>query len=148
MDTDLVIATLHWGPNWETTPSEGKQAFARWLVDQGVDVVHGHSAHVIQGVEVYRGRPILHDCGDFVDDYALVGDLHNDRSFLFELSVANGRPTSLRLRPVVIEGEAVSLAGEGPAAWVRERMRARSAPFGTTFERHGEALRCDVTSQD
>jgi len=63
-DPDLVFASPHWGPNWETRPSGTRRRFARWLVDRGVDLVHGHSAHVIRGVEVYRGRPILYDCGD------------------------------------------------------------------------------------
>lgn len=147
-DPDLLVVSLHWGPNWEPRPAERYRRLARWLVDAGADVVHGHSAHVPQGVEVYRGRPIIHDGGDFVDDYAVVGDLHNDRSFLFELSVASGRPSSLRLRPIVIEDAAVHLASDGPAAWVREQMRARSRPFGTTFERLGEALRCDLTSRN
>jgi len=30
-------------------PSESFRAVARWLVDRGVDLVHGHSAHVFQG---------------------------------------------------------------------------------------------------
>ena len=141
---DLLVVSLHWGPNWTTEPAARYRRLARWLVDAGADVVHGHSAHVPQGVETYRGRPILHDAGDFVDDYALVGDLHNDRSVLVEVDVEDGRPAALRLRPVVIEDEAVHLASEGPAAWIRERMRARSTPFGTEFEREGETLRCDL----
>ena len=70
-DPDLVVASLHWGPNWEVRPSPTQRRFARWLVDRGVDVVHGHSAHVVQGIEVYRGRPILYDLGDYVDDYVV-----------------------------------------------------------------------------
>jgi len=31
------------------------EAFGRWLVDQGVDVVHGHSAHVLQGSRCTAG---------------------------------------------------------------------------------------------
>jgi poly-gamma-glutamate synthesis protein (capsule biosynthesis protein) len=140
-DPDLTIATLHWGPNWETTPSAGQQEFARWLVDHGVDVVHGHSAHVIQGVEVYRGRPIIYDAGDFVDDYVIKPDLHNDRSFCFELQVADGRVDALRLVPVEIEAESVRPAHEDAAAWLRDRMISLSAPFETTCYRSGDGLR-------
>ncbi len=139
-DPDLVVASLHWGPNWETEPDTTQEAFARWLVDRGADVVHGHSAHVLQGVEVYRGRPILYDCGDFVDDYVHKEGLHNKRSALFELVVRDGTLDRLRLVPVEIEREAVHPAGAGAAAWLRETMRGRSSAFGTTVERAGDGL--------
>jgi poly-gamma-glutamate synthesis protein (capsule biosynthesis protein) len=54
-----------------TDPPERFRAFARWLIDRGFDVVHGHSAHVFQGVEAYDGGLILYDTGDFVDDCAV-----------------------------------------------------------------------------
>ena len=139
-DPDLLVASLHWGPNWEVRPSRRQRRFARLLVDRGVDLVHGHSAHVVQGVEVYRGRPIVYDAGDFVDDYAVKPGLHNDRSFLFELAVAGGELSALRLVPVEIVDEAADRAGEGAARWLRARMRERSAPFGTTLRRDGDGL--------
>ncbi len=144
-DPDLVVASLHWGPNWVTEPSATQQAFARWLVDNGVDVVHGHSAHVVQGVEVYRGRPIVYDAGDFVDDYLVKTDLHNDRSFLFELVVADGELAALELSPVEIVDSQVTRAGAGAAAWLRDRMRQLSAPFGAAFTRAGDGLRLPLS---
>ena len=140
-DPDLVIASLHWGPNMVEEPPEAHQRFARWLVSEGVDVVHGHSAHVFQGVEVYEGRPILYDTGDFIDDYAVDPRLWNDRSFLFELSVSeDGGPVELRLLPTEIDDFAVHRASDGAAQWSRARIQDRSDPFGTTFERDGDAL--------
>jgi poly-gamma-glutamate synthesis protein (capsule biosynthesis protein) len=145
-DPDLLVASLHWGPNMVETPPERFRTFAHWLVDRGVDVVHGHSAHVFQGVEVYRGRPVLYDTGDFVDDYAVDDRLRNDRSFLFELSVSPvGDPVELRLVPTEIDDCAVHEASPEAAEWSRDRMRALSDPFGTSFERDGAAL---VTSLD
>jgi poly-gamma-glutamate capsule biosynthesis protein CapA/YwtB (metallophosphatase superfamily) len=136
-DPDLVVASLHWGPNWETSPSESQRRFARWLIDEGVDLVHGHSAHVVQGVELHRGRPILYDTGDVVDDYSVKPELHNDRSFLFVLDVADGRLQAVRLVPIRIEDEAVRPAGEDAAAWLREAMRRRCEPFDTPVRRNG-----------
>ncbi|WP_276272685.1 CapA family protein [Haloarcula litorea] len=140
-DPDLLVASLHWGPNWEARPSDAQRRFARWLIDRGVDVVHGHSAHVIQGVETYRGRPIVYDAGDIVDDYLVKEGLHNDRSFLFELVVDDGTLKALDLVPVRIADNSVGLAGERAARWLRDRMGSLSAPFGTTVERRGAGLR-------
>ena len=145
-DPDLVVASLHWGPNWEVRPSDTQQRFARWLVDRGVDVVHGHSAHVVQGVEVYRGRPIVYDAGDFVDDYAVKEGLHNDRSLLFVLEVAEGELDALRLIPVEIVRSAVHPADARAASWLRDRMRSLSAPFGTPIERAGDGLRIPLAA--
>lgn len=140
-DPDLLVASLHWGPNMVEEPPSSFREFGRWLVDEGVDVVHGHSAHVFQGVEVHEGRPILYDTGDFVDDYAVDPELRNDRSFLFVLRIADdGELLELRLRPTEIDDCAVHEASPDAADWARERMRELSAPFGTTFERDGSAL--------
>jgi poly-gamma-glutamate synthesis protein (capsule biosynthesis protein) len=140
-DPDLLVASLHWGPNMVEEPPRSFRTFARWLVDEGVDVVHGHSAHVFQGVEVYRGRPILYDTGHFVDDYAVDARLRNDRSFLFETVVStDGDVTELRLRPTEIDDFSVHSADGDVAAWSRARMRTLSEPFGTSFQRDGEAL--------
>ncbi|CCQ34439.1 poly-gamma-glutamate synthesis protein (capsule biosynthesis protein) [Halorhabdus tiamatea SARL4B] len=139
-DPDLVVASLHWGPNWEAFPSASQQRFARWLVRHGVDVVHGHSAHVLQGVEVYQGRPIIYDAGDFVDDYIHKDGLQNKRSALFELVVTDGRLDELRLVPVEIENRAVSLADADISRWVHETMAERSEPFGTGVERTDDGV--------
>ncbi|WP_226004412.1 CapA family protein [Natrinema salinisoli] len=140
-DPDLLVASLHWGPNMVTEPPESFRAFARWLVEEGVDVVHGHSAHVFQGIEVHEGSPIVYDAGDFVDDYRVDRELRNDRSFLFVLTVTpEGRPTELRLHPTEIDDCAVAEASQDAAAWSRDRMRELSEPFGTEFDRDGDAL--------
>jgi len=145
-DPDLIVASLHWGPNWETEPSTDQREFAKWLIDQGVDVIHGHSAHVIQGVEVYRGRPIIYDAGEFVDDYAVKEGLHNDRSFLFELEIHAGELSGLRLWPIEINNERVVKAGRETAAWLSATMRDRSAAFDTTVQRAGDNLRIPLSS--
>jgi len=39
---------------------------ARAAIDAGADVVFGHHAHIMRGIETYRGRPIFHGLGNFV----------------------------------------------------------------------------------
>jgi len=143
-EPDLVVASLHWGPNWETSPDGTQELFARYLIEEGVDVVHGHSAHVLQGVERYRGRPIIYDAGDFVDDYIDKEGYHNKLSALFELRVAGGVPERLEAIPVEIADESVSVA-TGPArARVEEILRARSSAFGTETAGTGTGLAIDL----
>lgn len=140
-DPDLLVASLHWGPNMVEEPFESHERWGRWLLSEGVDVVHGHSAHVFQAVEVADDGLLLYDCGDFVDDYAIDDELRNDWSFLFELTVENdGTPTELRLVPVEIRDCAVHRASGGVAKWCRETMVERSRGYETSYQRDGDSL--------
>jgi len=140
-DPDLLVASLHWGPNMTTEVFDHHREVGHWLLDRGVDIVHGHSAHVFKAVEVADDGLLMYDCGDFVDDYAVDAALRNDRSFLFELTVSDdGGLRELRLVPVEIHNCAVHLARDGVAQWCRDAMCQRSRDFGTEFERDGEAL--------
>ncbi len=40
--------------------------FAHAAIEAGADVVAGHGPHLTLGVEIYRGKPILHSLGNFV----------------------------------------------------------------------------------
>jgi poly-gamma-glutamate synthesis protein (capsule biosynthesis protein) len=139
-EPDLFVASLHLGPNMVERPSRAEERFARWLVDEGVDIVHGHSAHVFNGVAVRDGSVLLYDTGDFVDDYAVDATLRNDRSFLFVVIADAGVPRELRLVPVRISDCAVHEATGRDARWCRRTMCERSERYGTTFRRAGEAL--------
>ena len=84
----LKVFSVHWGPNYAWRPAAEMQSLAHFLIDEcGVDIIHGHSSHHVQGVEIYKGKPIIYGCGDFVDDYALVADFRNDISALWRVHV-------------------------------------------------------------
>ncbi|WP_435156983.1 CapA family protein [Haladaptatus sp. DFWS20] len=136
---DLLVVSLHWGENWIERPSNRLVEFGHWLVDQGADLVHGHSAHVVQAVEQYGDGVILHDTGDLVDDFGIKDDLGNDKSFLFEITLTGGEFEEIRLVPFHID-DGVRPATDDEAAWLRETMRERSDPFETTYERDGDGL--------
>jgi poly-gamma-glutamate synthesis protein (capsule biosynthesis protein) len=51
---DLVIASIHWGSNWGYNVSSSDRRFAHRLIDE-VGILHGHSSHHVQGIEVYKG---------------------------------------------------------------------------------------------
>ncbi|MBI2942085.1 MAG: CapA family protein [Chloroflexi bacterium] len=80
---DFVVVSAHWGPNMVLRPPPHHRAFAHMVIDLGVDLFVGHSAHVFQGIEWHDGKPILYDAGDFVDDYAVDPVLRNDWALLF-----------------------------------------------------------------
>jgi poly-gamma-glutamate capsule biosynthesis protein CapA/YwtB (metallophosphatase superfamily) len=137
---NTVVFSNHWGPNMVERPREIFRRFARAVVDRGADVYYGHSAHVFQGVEIYRGKPILYDTGDFIDDYAVDPKLRNDRSFLFLVGVEGGDLRHLELFPVALPYARVELARGNEREAILERMVALSAEMGTTFDRREDRL--------
>jgi poly-gamma-glutamate synthesis protein (capsule biosynthesis protein) len=128
---DLVVFSIHWGPNMNERPSGRFRAFARAVIEAGVDVFWGHSAHVVQGIEFWRGRPILYDSGDFVDDYAVDPELRNDLGALFRLTVTRAGVHSLEIVPVKIDDMQVNRAAGLERRWFVERLERLCREMGT-----------------
>jgi poly-gamma-glutamate synthesis protein (capsule biosynthesis protein) len=65
---DYVIVTIHSheGGRDRTAPADFLVAFAHAMIDAGADIFVGHGPHVVRGVELYKGKPILYSVGDFV----------------------------------------------------------------------------------
>lgn len=135
---DLVVVSLHWGPNLHEEPPASFVTFAHQLVERGADIIHGHSAHNFQGIELYQNKPILYDTGDFVDDYMVHPAVRNDISFFFLVELSGNLIERLRLVPVLISNYAVNKATGSEARWALRRMQELSAPFGTTISEEGE----------
>lgn len=62
---DRVAVMVHWGVPYERQPSDEDRMKARHFIDCGADIVIGHHPHIIQPLEVYRGRPIFYSVGNF-----------------------------------------------------------------------------------
>jgi poly-gamma-glutamate synthesis protein (capsule biosynthesis protein) len=105
---DIVVASIHWGGNWGYDISDERQRFAHDLIDgTGVDVIHGHSSHHVQAIEVYRGHLILYGCGDLLTDYeAITGHetYRPDLGLLYfpRIDPANGKLVGLEMTPTQI----------------------------------------------
>jgi poly-gamma-glutamate synthesis protein (capsule biosynthesis protein) len=137
---DLVVFSIHWGPNMREAPSAEFVAFAHAVIDAGADVFHGHSAHLFQGIEIHHGKPIFYDTGDLIDDYAVDPRLRNDRQLLFVLTVGRDGVRRIELFPLRIRHMRVERAGGEDFAAIEERVRRSSRAFGTTIRREGDRL--------
>lgn len=77
---DVVVVALHKGiGHTPAVIADYEFEVARAAVDAGADMVVGHHAHIMRGIEVYRGVPIFHGLGNFVTvTDALTPDADND----------------------------------------------------------------------
>lgn len=140
---DLVIVSMHWGPNMREAPTQDFIDFAHAIIDNGADIIHGHSAHIFQGIEWYQGKLIMYDTGDFIDDYRVDPVYRNDRSFLFLCEAGRHVIHQLKLVPVVISNMQVNMASGNEYDWLLKRIREICQPFGTIISEHSrEGIIC------
>ncbi len=81
----FIIFSIHWGPNYLTKIPFYMKKFGRRLIDVGVDIVFGHSAHHIpppKNYEKYEHGIIIYGLGDFVNDYAVDKFFRSDQALM------------------------------------------------------------------
>jgi len=135
---DFVVFSSHWGPNMRLRPPAYFRRFARRVLDSGADLFWGHSAHVVQGIELWQGKPILYDTGDFVDDYAVDPELRNDLSALFLIELEGPALRRLDLLPVQIRNRQVWAARGAERAFFVKRAAELCAELGSELDDHAE----------
>lgn len=119
--SDIVIIQIHWGAEYLTRPQQWKQALGRELIDWGADVVIGGHPHVMQGMEVYKGRPIFWSLGNFIFDQYWSEETQRALAVGFIFRDAG---VTAYLYPIVSEASQPRLAvGEGDRAQLEEFVR-------------------------
>lgn len=135
--TDVVVLSVHWGGNWGYEIPAEQRVFAHALIDAGaIDILHGHSSHHAKGIEVYRGKPILYGCGDFVNDYEGIagheryrGDLALMYFVTFDLEA--GQLRALEIMPLRRARFSLERAAAADSAWLAAMLTEQGLPLGT-----------------
>lgn len=136
---DLIVASIHWGSNWGYEIPAAQIGFAHRLIEEGVDLVHGHSSHHIRALELYRGCPILYGCGDFLTDYEGIEGYEQFRGDLaamyFVTLAAEGcegaRSAEVRLVPLQARQFRLRRVCATDARWIWRILEKECARFGT-----------------
>lgn len=107
---DEVMAFMHWGPEYQDHPHENDTQTAEWLIDHGVDIVIGTHPHWVQGIDQYKGRPIIYSLGNFIFDQDFSKETREGLAvkLTFNDKVVNIEPIPLQIdesQPRVLEGE-------------------------------------------
>ncbi|MGD9897647.1 MAG: CapA family protein [Calditrichaceae bacterium] len=63
---DYIVINFHWGVEKANYPEESEKYYARKSIDYGADLIVGHHPHVLQGVELYKGKVIAYSLGNFI----------------------------------------------------------------------------------
>lgn len=144
-------------------PNEWLQKWTHAEVDAGADIIVMHGAPLLHGIEIYRGRPIFYDLGNFI--YNVPPTLtYIDEPMAWESAVAYVEFQGKSLRSVSLRPIVMNYVGEGQAdmhnpytnnqflqtrglpspatgargGYILQRLADFSKPFGTNIEVQGD----------
>ncbi|MBA2520541.1 MAG: CapA family protein [Chloroflexia bacterium] len=98
---DIVIPYFHMGAEYVAVPTRWAANGARAAADAGASVVVTNHPHVIQGMEVFNGRPIIYSLGNFILDQMWSVEVRS--GYILELIARRDRVLRVRCHPIEIE---------------------------------------------
>jgi len=137
---DIVIASIHWGPNWGYEIPLEQRLFAHQLIDEAsVDLIQGHSSHHAKGIEVYKNKLIMYGCGDFLNDYEGIGGYESFRGDLSLMYFASLEPEtgtlhSLEMVPTQIKHFQLNNATLNDSMWISKKLNQECKKLGSGVE--------------
>jgi poly-gamma-glutamate synthesis protein (capsule biosynthesis protein) len=86
---DVVIISLHWGLHFAPGAlAMYQKEVGHAAIDAGADLILGHHAHILKGIEVYKGKVIAYSLCNFAFDLNLTPDEKFDE-LLLQYRLAN-----------------------------------------------------------
>jgi poly-gamma-glutamate synthesis protein (capsule biosynthesis protein) len=88
-ENDIVVLSMHWGIHLVPAQlADYQRDIARVAIDCGADLILGHHAHILKGIEVYKGKVIMYSLCNFALDLPFPEGLEDSPSFK-EIQVLN-----------------------------------------------------------
>jgi poly-gamma-glutamate synthesis protein (capsule biosynthesis protein) len=69
----FTIVYPHWGEEYLSTSTPFQQTKAHAFIDAGADLILGAHPHVIEPIEIYKGKAIFYSLGNFIFDQSNTG---------------------------------------------------------------------------
>jgi poly-gamma-glutamate synthesis protein (capsule biosynthesis protein) len=135
----IMVVAPHWSIEESIkNPEPLVVECARFFIDAGADIVLGSGPHVVQPIEIYRGKPIVYCMGNLIfghgqrnwhDNIIVQIVLKAGCVNALKIMPVSGRPAEL-FQPKILTGERAHQA--------LEQLKALSVPFGTSIETKGD----------
>jgi len=83
-EADVIVMSIHWGNEYQRIPTNDQKDLAKFLANEGVDIIYGSHPHVLQPMEWIQttdGRKtfVIYSLGNFISgqygDYKDIGGL-------------------------------------------------------------------------
>ena len=103
-NSDYVIASVHFGKEGSHFLEDVQVKSAKEYIDAGADMVVGHHAHVLQGIEMYKDKPIIYNLGNFIFNKVELD------TAIFEVRISRNGNMDYYMIPGIQKDEYTSLA--------------------------------------
>jgi len=100
---DVVVVSLHWGDEYQTSHNVEQERVGKLAIDAGAKIVVGHHPHVVQEVEEYNDGLILYSLGNFVFDQNFSKDTR--RGLVVEVKLIGDEIAAITRREVAFTKE-------------------------------------------
>ena len=133
-EADILVLSLHWGVERSTKPRPQDVEIAKAAIDSGVDIVMGHHPHVLQGVEVYKGKPIFYSLGNFVFGGR---DTLTRTTMIGQVNIKDKKIESIKVIPCnIVNGRPIPVEGKGKIKSI-EYINQLSKAYKINFNKDG-----------
>ncbi len=133
-EVDILILSSHWGVERSTKPRPQDIKIAKAAIDAGVDIVMGHHPHVLQGVEIYKGKPIFYSLGNFVFGGR---DKLTRTTMISQVNLKDKKLESIKVIPCnIVNGRPIPAAEKDKSKAI-EYINGLSKPFKVSFDKDG-----------
>jgi poly-gamma-glutamate synthesis protein (capsule biosynthesis protein) len=96
----IVIVYPHWGIEYKTGPTAAQKRLAHQMIDAGADMIIGNHAHWAGAMEVYKGKPIWYELGNFVFDQTW--SEQTEEGLVLELTFSGSTLVQAWVHPTII----------------------------------------------
>ena len=139
---DVLVTSHHWGISGSDDTQQYQVDVAHAAIDAGADLVMGHGPHVIQPIEVYKGKAVFYSLGNFHFGWEHMGG--GWVGLTVRADVRNGEIVSVTCVPVSEDDHANRRSVFRTVDQEREavdHLARLSERFGTELIEDGETLR-------
>ena len=92
-ESDFVVTIMHFGKEGSHELEKEQVESAKKYIDAGSDIIVGHHAHVLQGIEFYKDKPIIYNLGDFIFN----GNVED--TAIFQVKIGNNKEMEYYILP-------------------------------------------------
>lgn len=68
LNPDFIIMGVHWGNEYQRTPSAEQKKWADFFIREGAQLIIGSHPHVVQTYERRNGVPVIYSLGNFISN--------------------------------------------------------------------------------
>ena len=112
--TNIVMVSIHWGIEQTLYPQAYQVEMAHKIIDAGADCIIGHHPHWIQGIEIYKQKPVFYSLGNMLngfynrveqDNFFAVMKYRGLKLRRIEIIPVAGKNTMTDFQPYILTGD-------------------------------------------